>query len=113
MTPEERMAQLEAQIDELHAKQAELHEQFIKAQIDQWQGRFEDLEVQVRLGAAEASDKLTAQMDQLRGKWAEARRQFEDAASTASTVADTVRSGLENAFKEVRKALLESRNQLR
>ena len=113
MTTEERMAQLEAQIDELHAKQAELHKQVTKAQIDQWQGRLEDLQVQVHLGAAEASDRLTAQMDELRDKWADARRQFEDAGSTASSVADTVRAGLENAFKEVRKALLEGRNQLK
>jgi ElaB/YqjD/DUF883 family membrane-anchored ribosome-binding protein len=66
----------------------------------------------VHLGAMEANDRLTALMDQLRSKWADARRQFENTASTASSVADTVRTGLENAFKEVRKALLESRDQL-
>ena len=112
MTTEERIAQLEAQIDELHAKQAELHKQFAKAQIDQWQGRIEDLELQMHAGAAEANDKLTAMMDQLRSRWADARRQFEDAASTASSVADTVRTGLENAVNEVRKALLESKSKL-
>ena len=112
MTTEERIAQLEAQIDKLHAKQAELHKQFAKAQIDQWQGRIEDLELQMHAGAAEANDKLTALMDQLRSRWADARRQFEDAASTASSVADTVRTGLENAVNEVRKALLESKSKL-
>ncbi len=112
MTTEERMAKLEAQIDKLQAKQAELHKQLTKAQIDQWQGRLEDLEVQMHLGAMETSDKLTALMDQLRNRWAEARRQFEDTFSTASSVADTVRTGLETAFSEVRKALLESRRKL-
>jgi TolA-binding protein len=113
MSPrEERIAKLEAQIDKLQAKQAELHKQLTKAQIDQWQGRIEDLEVQMHLGAIETSDKLTARMDQLRNKWADARRQFEDAISTASSVADTVRTGLENAVNEVRKALLESKNKL-
>ena len=112
MTTEERIAKLEAQIGKLQAKQTELHKQLTKAQIDQWQGRLEDLEVQMHLGAMEASDKLTALMDQLRDRWADARRQFEDAISTASSVADTVRTGLENAFNEVRKALLESRNKL-
>ena len=110
MTTEERIAQLEAQINKLQAKQAELHKQFAKAQIDQWQGRIEDLELQMHLGATEANDKLTAVMDQLRSKWADARRQFEEATSTASSVADTVRTGLESAIKDVRKALLESRD---
>jgi len=112
MTTEERIAKLEAQIDKLHARQAELHKQLNKAQIDQWQGRIEDLEVQMHLGAMETNDKVTALMDQLRSKWADARRQFDDAASTASSVADTVRTGLEKAFKELRKALLESKSKL-
>jgi len=112
MTTEERIAKLEAQIGKLQTKQAELHKQLARAQLDQWQGRIEDLEVQMHLGAMETNDKLTALMDQLRSRWADARRQFEDAASTASSVADTVRAGLENAFKDVRKALLDSRKKL-
>lgn len=112
MTTEERVAKLEAQIEKLHAKQTELHKQLTRAQIDQWQGRIEELEVQMHLGAMETTDKLTALMDQLRNRWADARRQFEDATSTASSVTDTVRTGLENAFKEVRKALLETKNKL-
>ena len=112
MTTEEHLAQLQAQIDELHAKQAELHKEFAKAQIDQWQGRIEDLELQMHLGATEANDKLATVMDQLRSKWADARRQFEDATSTASSVADTVRTGLENAVADVRKAMLESKDKI-
>jgi SMC interacting uncharacterized protein involved in chromosome segregation len=109
---EERIARVEAQVSKIQAKQAELHKQLTKAQIDQWQGRLEDLEVQMHLGAMETSDRLTALMDQLRSRWADARRQFEDTISTASSVADTVRTGLESAFNEVRKALLESRSKL-
>lgn len=113
MTAEERLTELEDQISKLQAKQTELHKELRKAQIEQWQGRLEDLEVQVHLGTAEASDRLTAQMEQLRAKWADARRQLEDTASTASSIADTIRAGLEKAFKEVRNAILESRNQLK
>ena len=112
MTTEERIAQLEAQIDDLRAKQAELHKQMTKAQIDQWQGRIEDLEVQMHLGAMETSDKLAALMGRLRSNWADARKQFEERASTASGLADSVRTGLENAFAEVRKALLEAKDKL-
>ncbi len=112
MTAEERIAKLEAQIDKLQAKQAELHRQLTKAQIDQWQGRLEALEVQMHLGAMDTSDKLNGMMDQLRDRWADARRQLEDTISTASSAADTVRAGLENAFNEIRKALLESKSKL-
>ncbi len=112
MTADERIAKLEAQIGKLHAKQAELHKQLTRAQIDQWQARIEDLEVQMHLGAMEANDKLTTLMAQLRSRWADAQRQFEDAAATASSVADTVRGGLENAVSELRKALLESKAKL-
>ncbi len=110
MATEERITKLEAQIDKLQAKQAELYKQLAKAQIDQWQGRVEDLEVQMHLGAVQTSDKLTALMGQLRSNWADARKQFEDATSTASSVADSVRTSLENAFKEIRKTLLETKS---
>jgi hypothetical protein len=66
----------------------------------------------MHLGAMQASDKLTALMGQLRAKWADTRRQIEESITTVSSVADTVRTGLENAFGDLREALLESRNKL-
>jgi predicted nucleic acid-binding Zn-ribbon protein len=112
MTSEARIAKLEAQIDDLSKKQADLNKQLTKAQLDQWRGRIEDLEVQLHLGAMESSDRLNALMAGLRSRWADARKQFEDRASTATSVADTVRTGLENAFAELRKALLETKSKL-
>ncbi len=112
MTNEERIAELEKQLKKLQSKQSELSKQLAKAQIDQWQARIEDLEVQLHLGAMETSDRVTTLMDQLRSRWSDARRQFEDAAATAGTVADTVRTGLESAFREVSRTLLETKNLL-
>ena len=112
MTNEERIGKLEAQLEKLHARQADLQKLLSKAQIDQWRGRIEDLEVQMHLGSMDTSDKLKALMNQLRSRWGEARAQLEDATSTASSVADTIRTGMENAFNEVRKALLESKKKL-
>ena len=66
----------------------------------------------MHLATVKASEKLTAHMDKLRAKWADARRQFEESISTASSVADTVRTGLEKAYDDLRKALLESRDKL-
>jgi hypothetical protein len=37
--------------------------------VDQWQVRFENLEVRCTLGAAEATDKASALMDLLRARW--------------------------------------------
>jgi DNA repair exonuclease SbcCD ATPase subunit len=109
---DERIAKLEQQIESLHAQQAELRKQLARAQLDQWQGRFEELEVQMHLGAKEAGDRADALMEQLRGRWADARRQMEESISTASSVADTVRAGLEKAYTDLRTALLESASQV-
>ena len=112
MTTEDRIAKLEAHIDKLQAQQSALREELARAQIDHWKGRIEDLEVQMHLGAVDASDKLNKLMDQLRGRWADARRQVEGRISMASSAGDTVRSGLEDAFEDLRKALLEARSKL-
>jgi gas vesicle protein len=112
MTTEDRVAKLEGQIDKLQKQQADLRKQLAKAQLDQWQGRIEDLEVQMHLGGMEASDKLTTLMDRLRDRWADSRRQFEASITTAAGVADTVRTGLEKAVEDLRKALLESKSKL-
>ena len=109
---DDRITKLEEQISSLHAQQVELRKQLARAQLDQWQGRFEELEVQMHLGAKEAGDKANALMEQLRDKWADARRQMEESISTASSVADTVRAGLEKAYTDLRTALLESRSQI-
>ena len=112
MTTEDRIEKLEGEIGKLRAQQADLRKQLIKAQLDQWQGRIEDLEVQMHLGGMEASDKLTALMDHLRDRWADARRQFEASITTAASVADTVRTGLEKAVDDLRKALIESKSKM-
>jgi hypothetical protein len=110
MTAEDRIATLEAQISKLREDLAGLRRQFAKAELDHWQGRIEDAEVQVHFGAAEASDRLAKLADQLRDKWADARRHFEESISTASSVADSVRAGLASALADLRKALLESKS---
>ncbi len=112
MSTNDDIAKLQAQIDGLHAQQVDLRKQLAKAQLDQWQARFEDLEVQMHLGAKEATDKVMALMDQLRAEWADARRQFEESIANASSVADTVRTGMERAYHDLRAALLESKDKL-
>lgn len=112
MNTDERIARLEAQIDKLQTRQAELYQQLAQAQRDQWQGRVEDLEVQLHLATMDASERVNALMDQLRSRWAEARGQLEEAGSTATSVGDTLRVGLEKAVRDLRQALLESKNKV-
>ncbi len=112
METDARIAKLEANIKALQAKQVALHKQLTDAQVEQWQARIDDLEVQVHLGAAEASQKLAPLMDKLRNTWIEARSQVEDKAETASNAADTLRTGVENAYAELRKAVLETRRSM-
>lgn len=109
MDTDSRIAGLEAQIEELKSKQDSLNRQLARAQRDQWQGRIEDLEVQVHLGAMEANDRAKARLEQLRSTWAEVRSQVDGASSTASEVGETLRNGLESAVRDLRKALLESK----
>ena len=112
MTTDDRISKLETKIRKLESQQTDLRKQLAEAQLDQWQGRIENLEVQMHLGAMEVSDELTTLMNRLRGKWADARQQFEKSISTASSVGETVRTGLENAVEDLRRALLESRSKL-
>jgi hypothetical protein len=112
MDSEERIGRLEQQIDRLQAKQEELYKQLAQAQRDQWQGRIDELELQVHLGAMEANDRVRALMDQLSTRWEQARGQFDTTSSTAVGVKDTLVSGLERAVRDVRDALLESRRKI-
>jgi chromosome segregation ATPase len=112
MMAEDRIPELETQIRKLQGQQAELRKQLIKARIEYWQGRIDDLEVQMHTGAVETSEKLTAKMDQLRHTWADTKKQWEATISTATSAADTVRTGLESAYRELRQALLEAKNKL-
>lgn len=113
MTTEDRVTQLERQINELQAHQADLRKQLAQAQLDQWRARIEDLELQMHLAAVEANDKLTTLMSQLRDKWADTRRRYDEGITTASSVADTMRTGLDKAIEDLRTALLESKDKLR
>ncbi len=113
MTEDAKIAKLEAQIDDLQGAQAKVSRQLVEARIEQWQARIDDLEVQIHLGTVEAKDKLTELSEALQSRWAKVRRQMEDANTTTVEVADTLKSGVEGAYTELRNALLESRKQLR
>lgn len=112
MTTDSRIAELELQIGRLQETHAGLREELVQARVQQWQGRIEDLEVQVHLATMDTDERLDRLSGQLRNSWDRTLQQLGDASSTASTVVETVLAGLESAYGEVRDALLESRSTL-
>lgn len=111
MTTDERISHLEARLDKLSEDHAAVTRQLTQAHVDQWQARIDDLELQAHLGTAKVTDRLDALTSELHTRWTTARGQMEDASTTTSAVAETLHTGLEKAYKELRDALLESRKQ--
>jgi hypothetical protein len=111
MADTDHIANLQARIDRLEAKQAELYEQLAEARLDQWKGRLEDLEVQVHLGAMDTNDRIDALVSRARDRWNEAKAQLSGATCVASDVFETVRSGFESALSDIRRALLDAKKQ--
>lgn len=112
-TTEERIAKLEARLDKLQAEHGAVSRQLAQAHVDQWQARIDELELQVHLGASEATDRLKALTTELDKRWSQVRRQLTDAGETTADATETIRAGLESAYRDVREALIESRKQLR
>ena len=112
MTTEDRIATLEAQIEQLQEAQAAASRELVDTRIEQWQARIDDLEVQLHLGGLDAKDRLTALAEELQTRWSQARHQLGSASTTTTEVADTLRSGIEGAYNELRNALLETKKKL-
>lgn len=111
MADDDRIAKLEKQIEKLEARQSELYEQLAEARLDHWKGRLEDLEVQIRLGAMDTNDRIQALVEQARDRWNDAKSQLTGAKSAAVDVVETVRSGVESALDDIRRAIVEARKQ--
>ena len=112
MTTDERIAKLEAQIEQLQDAQATATRELAATRIEQWQARIDDLEVQLHLGGLEAKDRLTGLSEELQTRWSQVRQQVGSASSTTAGVADTLRAGIEGAYHELRNALLESKKKM-
>jgi DNA repair exonuclease SbcCD ATPase subunit len=112
MTNDERIKNLEQRLEKLEAAHDLVTRQLVEARVDQWQGRIDDLKLQVHLGTVEATDRIAALTAELDKRWSRARQQLAIAGATTSEVTETIRSGLESAYKDVRDALVESRKQL-
>ena len=107
------MQQLMKQAQKMQQQLAAAQEQLAQAERDRWQGCIDDLEVQLHLGAKDANDRVRELMDALRSAWNDANHELDVRSSTATDVGATLRNGLQNAVRDVRRALVESQQKIR
>lgn len=110
MTDKQRIEQLEARVKATEAQLDELRAELAKAELDQWRGRIDDLELQVRLGSMEADDRLAPLMERLRNAWLDARSTVLESTGVASEVTERIRTGLEEAMSDLRRTALDIRS---
>lgn len=112
---EARIAGLEAHIAELQAELAATRQQLTDAQLDQWKGRIDELEVQIHLGRLDAEQQMQPVLEQLRNWWLDAREQLSHTGSAASSAAgdafSSLRSGVDKAMDQLRDGFPLSRRQ--
>lgn len=113
MSDNDRISSLEGQIADLERQLGEMRRQLSEAELDQWRGRIDDLEVQAHLGSLDVRDRLNPLIEDLRNAWLDAREQLSDSTDTASEVVTTLRKGLEQAMGEIRSAVVEARSTAR
>jgi len=105
MSEAERITKLEERLGELEDEQQAVRSQLLDAQIELWEGRLDDLGVQLHLLSMEARDRLQPVIDQLQSKLADARSTADKRSGTASDVVAELRSGLQSAVDDVRSAV--------
>jgi hypothetical protein len=109
MSEDQNTAALEKRIAELEQEQDRLRDALAEAQLEQWEGRVDDLEVQLHLGGMELRDRLEPIVQSIRDQLEETRSRVADGASSASEAAATIRDGVEKAWRDLRTALLEAK----
>jgi hypothetical protein len=109
MDQDRRTAALEERIEELEVQLEDLNHQLRRAELDQWQGRVDDVELQVHLASMDVRDQVTPLMEALRNRWLDAREQMEHSSTAASDVLDAMRGGLEQAMRDIRDAVMEAK----
>jgi len=109
MTANKTSSTLETRIHLMEDELKNLRSELIQARVDQWEGRIDELELQVHLGSMEANDRLVDLIAELRSGLRTAKAQAQSAGSTTVDVLETIRDGLEQAMKDVRDSLIKAK----
>ncbi|KRE53895.1 hypothetical protein [Phycicoccus sp. Soil748] len=102
MTLPERIEALEVQILALRTELA-------RTRLEQWTGRLEHLEVQYRLGRMETDERIGSLLTDLRHRIAKARARAESRGEAAGEAVDTLATGVEVVFADLREAMAQAR----
>jgi predicted nuclease with TOPRIM domain len=105
-----RITELQERIDRLEAEQNLLREKLTEAQVEQWQGRIDDIELQAHLASMDANDRVSAVRRELQEQWQAARARLAQPQHKASDVIETVRDGLDGTIRNLREAMVDARH---
>ncbi|MEO5652979.1 MAG: hypothetical protein ABIN79_05525 [Marmoricola sp.] len=112
MTTDERINTIDVHLRDLQAAHTDLLQQLAQARADMWKSRIEALEVQVHLATMSSDERLTQLGEQLRNTWDRTQAKTEDVSRVATTATETLWSGVEHAYRDMRDALLASKHTL-
>lgn len=105
MTDQQHSVDVDSRIAALETEVRNLRAQLAYARLEQWEGRIDDLELQMHLASMQANSRLTELIADLRRRWREAKHDAVNVTASTSEVLDRVRDGLEQAMREVRDAI--------
>ena len=108
-TGESRVHELDARVKDLESQLDDVRAQLSQAELDQWQGRIDDLELQLHLASLEVQDQVNPILDELRNTWLDARERLTSRREVADDVLDALRGGMERAMSDLRRAASDSR----
>ena len=96
---------LEARVAELEAQVDQLNKDLLDTQLDDWKARIDSLEVQMHLGSMEAREELNPLLEQLRNRWLDAQELLDKAGSAAGDAVNSLSDGARKAFRDLTRAL--------
>jgi hypothetical protein len=110
MSDQPTIEELKARIDELESEQGKLRDDLSRAQMDEWEGRLDDVGLQVHLGTMDLRDRIDPILEQARNQIAEARSRIDDGSETTADAVAAIRGGFEQAWADLREALSDARS---
>lgn len=112
MTGEKTIEDLERELDKVEQDERELREQLAQTQLEQWEQQIEDLEVQLHLAGMEVRDRAEPTVAKLRAEIGDTRSRISSGSTNAADAAEALRHGVQAAWTDLRKALVEARDAL-
>lgn len=108
-----RTSTFEAQVDHLGRQVEELTTFVARSQLDQWQSRIDDLELQIALARMTLREEAAPRIDELRSRLEKARGELATVGERAGSAWGSLSAGLRSAIGELKDAFEETRELIR